>query len=1073
MDLRLLGPFEVSRDGQTLTLGAHRQSGVLAILALAANRPVSRDALAEQLWAGDPPARAIGTLQAYISNLRRVLEPDRAPRAAATVLRSTATGYQLVVPDGARDIDRFNDAATRARDALTTGDAATAAQLARAALTEWRGPALADFAHEPFAAGDIFRLEEALLQAVELRIEADLALGRHAELVAELRTLVEDHPLRERLRGQLMLSLYRNGRQAEALEVARVGRDRLADELGIDPDPALQRLESAILRQDPQLDAPSAATSSATGPSRPAVVSPVRTVGSTADTAGLVGRSQERDVLGRALEAAADGRGRVVLIGGEPGIGKTRLAESFAASVADAQVVWGRCHETAGAPPFWPWRQILRELIIDLDPSLARASLGADAAVVIEVAPELASVIGEVAPVRLPDVETARFHFFDAVVRLLSVAASQRPIVLVIEDLHWADEPSLALLRHVAGSTRSTGVLMMITYRHVAVDNPKLLATTLGALAREPVVERLLLPGLTADEATTLVTDLLGQPADDTLVATVLDRTGGNPLFIIHLAAVLRAAVDAGDESDRQALLAAVPPAIIDLIGMRVAAQPETTRRLLEVAAVVGRDFDLSLLAQVSDVEVAAIVHAIEPAIAAGLVAEGDAAGTLRFTHALMREALVAGLGRNRTGQLHGHIGDALATRDDPQMLPALAHHYWEAAGVGWAEAALSTATAAAGTAMASLATEEAQRHLDRALLLLDGQPAGRAKDRAELGVRLQLAALLMRTRGYGVDEVGAACRRAGQLAAAVEAPAEQLIASWGLGGHHLVRGEQRAALTIGKQLLAAAEASSGPVAALAGHQVAGVACFELGAAAAAVRHLEEALTIARALPVEVLARFPQNIEVAALIFLAWGRWACGEDAEAEALRREALALAGRHGGYDEVFALTGSAQLGVLQRAPERVLADTDQMLSRCGEAGFRHAAAHGRIMRGWALAHGADPEAGIVLLEEGVAYFAHQERSTRLVHNLTLRAEALGLAGRADEAEAAWAAAVAALEATEERFYAPETWLVGCRLRPDDPRVSDWQAAATAEAEASGAIALRDRAEAFDARPRSAPQP
>ena len=1065
LDFRILGSFEVRRDGEALRLGGHRQRSVLAILTLAANQAVSADSLIEQVWSGEPPPSATNTLQSYVSDLRRVLEPDRAPRAAAQVLRSLANGYLLAIPEGARDVDRFTEHTRLAQEALAEGAPARASEEARLALAEWRGPALADFGDDHFATTDILRLEEARLQALELRIDADLGAGRHSAVVAELGALVTEHPLRERVRGQLMLALYRSGRQADALEVAKVGRRQLAEELGIDPDPALQGLELAILQQDPSLLLPAAPAPApaapAAAPNRPAGPSAGRAE-ETGDGDAIVGRREEREVLGRALAAAGAGTGRVVLIGGEPGIGKTHLAEAFAADVAGALVLWGRCQETEGAPPFWPWRQVLRGLVTEVDDATLRRALGADAAVVLDVAPELADRVGDVAPVRLPDAEAARFHFFDAVTRLLTSAARDRPLVVVVEDLHFADESTMALLRFVVSAVRGSGLLLVATYRDVAVADRALLASTLGALARVPVVERLLLPALDHDECALLVGRLLGRRPEAGLVTDILERSGGNPLFLTHLVRLLQGGEKAAGDA-RAIVREHVPPAVIDLIRLRVDEQPEATRGLLEVAAVVGRSFELDLLVQVEPQSFDAALAGLEPAVRAGLVVEEDVPGAYRFTHALMREAIVAGMGRTRTGRLHGAIGDAVAARGrDAQTLPALAHHYWEASRVGWADAALDTATAAAAAAMAGLAFDDAQRHLDHALQLLEHRPEGEDRDRAELAVRIQLATHLMRTRGYAVPEVGAACHRARELASRIPAPAELLVASFGLAAHHLVRSEHQSSLRIAAELLAVAERTGNPLAVLAGNQTTGVPSIYAGRHDAAARHLELAIAAARSLPPEVLAGFPQDVELGAVAFLALARWLVGDSEVADELHAEVLRRAPQVGGYDEVFALMVSAQLEVLRRAPAQVLALTAAILERSGASGFRHVAAHSNVMRGWALSLTGEPAAGVTSIEEGIAYFDANERSTRRVHNLTLLAEALDRAGRTEEARAAVEAAVEELAVTEERFYEPETWMLRARLLGGrDGGRADLERAVAA-AEAAGAVPLLERARA-----------
>jgi predicted ATPase/DNA-binding SARP family transcriptional activator len=255
-EFRVLGPLEVRAEGEPLTLGGLKQRTTLAVLLVSANEPVSADRLIDALWGEQPPGTAKTALQGYITQLRRLLEPSRQRRAAGEVLVTTPAGYVLKCADGALDCDRFVTLVEEAREALVSGSAKRAAELCRSALALWRGPALADFAYEPWAQAEAERLEELRLVCVEERIEAELRLGHDAELVPELEALVAEHPLRERPRAQLMLALYRAGRQAEALELYQQTRRVLVDELGIDPSTELRELEAAILRQDAELAVP-------------------------------------------------------------------------------------------------------------------------------------------------------------------------------------------------------------------------------------------------------------------------------------------------------------------------------------------------------------------------------------------------------------------------------------------------------------------------------------------------------------------------------------------------------------------------------------------------------------------------------------------------------------------------------------------------------------------------------------------------------------------------------------------------------------------------------------------------
>ncbi len=248
MEFRILGPIEATEDGHLVTLGAAKQRALLAVLLLHANEVVSSDRIVDQLWGERAPTKAAKSVQVYVSQLRRLLGEGR--------LETEGRGYLLRVEPGELDADRFQALLEEGREAHEAGAAARAAETLRTALDLWRGTPLADVAYEQFAQAEIARLEELRLSALEERIEADLALGRHAALVPELESLVRSEPLRERLRAQLMLALYRSGRQAEALDVYQDARRRLVDELGLEPSRRLYELERGILTQDRALDAP-------------------------------------------------------------------------------------------------------------------------------------------------------------------------------------------------------------------------------------------------------------------------------------------------------------------------------------------------------------------------------------------------------------------------------------------------------------------------------------------------------------------------------------------------------------------------------------------------------------------------------------------------------------------------------------------------------------------------------------------------------------------------------------------------------------------------------------------------
>ena len=245
MEFRILGPLEVWDGGGEVSLGGPKPRALLAVLLLHPNEVVSADRLIDELWGEDSPERAAAALRVNVSRLRKALPQD--------LLTTRSPGYLVRVGPDELDLHRFERLVDEGRSLLARGLAADASERLRDALSLWRGPALADFAYETFAQAANARLEEIKLAAIEVRIDADLVLGRHDELVGELQALVGENPLRERLQMSLMTALYRSGRQAEALDAYKDARRALVDELGIDPSPALQELERAILRQDAAL----------------------------------------------------------------------------------------------------------------------------------------------------------------------------------------------------------------------------------------------------------------------------------------------------------------------------------------------------------------------------------------------------------------------------------------------------------------------------------------------------------------------------------------------------------------------------------------------------------------------------------------------------------------------------------------------------------------------------------------------------------------------------------------------------------------------------------------------------
>jgi DNA-binding SARP family transcriptional activator len=713
MQFRILGPLEVIEDGHRLPLGGRKQRALLAVLLLHPNEVVPADRLIDEVWGEGAPETVANALQVHVSRLRRALGAD------AVVTQSP--GYLLRVQRDALDAERFERLVREGRDALAAGDAVRASATLETALGLWRGRALVDFAYDSFAQAAIGRLEEFRVAALEDRLDADLALGRHLRLIAELEALVAEHPLRERPRGQLMLALYRSGRQAEALAAYQEARRVLVDELGIEPSRALHELEAAILNQDPALDA---------RPKR------IETESPTAARAGFVGRERELAALESALEDTLGGHGRLVLLSGEPGIGKSRLTDELAGRARErgARVLVGRCWEAGGAPAYWPWVQSIRSYLRDADPSRLREQLGRGAGDLAQIVPELRTVLPDLPEPHPLDPEAARFRLFDATATFLRAASAEQPIVLVLDDLQAADTPSLLLLQFVAGEPAQSRVLVVVAYRDVQPALAEPLASALSELTRQHTTVSVQLSGLTESEVAGFLAHALGHEPQPALVAAIHRETDGNPLFVGELVRLLAAEGRLEDDGDLSSL--PIPHGVRAVIGRRLHRLSKECVQALSVASVLGREFGLDALAALTDTEGEALLDLLDETIAERVVIEAPGApGRLRFAHALVRDALYEELTAAQRVRLHRRAGEALEelyAHDPDPHLAELAHHFFAAAPAGSAGKAADYARRAADRALRLLAYEEAIR-LYRDALEAWSLAGGPAETRSEL----------------------------------------------------------------------------------------------------------------------------------------------------------------------------------------------------------------------------------------------------------------------------------------------------------------------------------------------------
>lgn len=664
LEFRLLGPLEVLSEGVPVALGAKKQRTLLALLLLDANRTVPVERLIDGLWEAEPPETAQKALQVYVSQLRKLLGRER--------VETKQSGYLLRVEQGELDVDRLKE--LRAEGKLAE------------ALSLWRGPPLAEFAQQQFAQADIARLEELWLTCVEDRIEADLAMGGNAELVGELEALIREHPLRQRLRAQLMLALYRSGREVEALEMYRKTRAALVEELGIEPGRELRELEQRILRQDPGLDVA------------------IEETPLDATRGVFVGRERELEELSAGLNDAFAGRGRLFLLVGEPGIGKSRLAEEIVqkARARGALMLAGRCWEAGGAPAYWPWVESLRGYVRDAPAEVVAEEAGRGAADLAQLLPELRELLADLPEQPQLDPESARFRLFDAVREFLRRAAASRPLVLVLDDLHAADTPSLLLLQYVTRGLGSMRILILAAFRNVDPLPDQPLIEMLAEVSRERATRRLQLSGLAEADVAEYVTSTAAEFVSSELVETIFAETEGNPLFVTETVRLLAV--------EGVAATLAVPQSVRDVISRRLAHLSEACTRVLVLGSVLGREFGLDVLALMAELSEEELLERLDEAMVARVLIDvPNTTARLRFAHVLIRDTLYETVTAAHRIRLHQLALDALQRLHGTAgtHLAELAHH--AIAGSDF-ERALDYARAAGDRALTLLAHEEAER---------------------------------------------------------------------------------------------------------------------------------------------------------------------------------------------------------------------------------------------------------------------------------------------------------------------------------------------------------------------------
>lgn len=738
-----------AREGEKeLNLGGLRRQSLAAFLLLRGGRPTPTEELVEALWGDDQPPGAMATIRSHVAQLRQQVGHER--------LVAGPNGYALkVAPGDELDADAFREDVSIARAALSGGDPDAAIAATSRALARWRGRPLAGLDDRGWARDAAATFSELRATAVELDVEARLTtVARGAppgapgppraadDVVARADQAVIEEPLRERRWAQLMLALYRAGRQAEALSAYQRLRGMLVDELGIEPSSELRDLESRILAQDPTLSPEPTAVPTARA-SRPGTILP----GSLAEPAllPLVGRDEQLDTIATALkEATASATCRLVVVAGEPGICKTRLAQEAASRVGDGVIVlYGRCDDELRIP-FQPWAEIVSYLC-GLPDCVLPEMLAAAGPELGALSPAVARRVGTV-PAPGPIGSARQPALFAAVTDLIRAVSAVHPILVVVDDLQWADQPSLLLLRHLVATGEQLRVLLFATYRDTDVTSDHPLAAQLADLRRRPNVTRLSLSGLDAHDLGELLARAAGQElsAQGVRLAERLGQeTGGNPFYTQEILRHLNETGAASQDvlghwqlADRFDL----PSSVQEVVAIRVHHLGRETDRSLRLAAVIGREFDLALLARVADRDEEPLLDLLERAASAGIVTEmAGAPGQFRFRHDLIQSTLYGQTSVTRRARVHRRVAESIEALTDGrpgEQVGALAQH-WLAADPPDAAKTLDYCLLAGDHSRARLCPEEARawyEHAQRLLALGDGNPETEARLLVGLG---------------------------------------------------------------------------------------------------------------------------------------------------------------------------------------------------------------------------------------------------------------------------------------------------------------------------------------------------
>ncbi|MFI9485861.1 ATP-binding protein [Promicromonospora sp. NPDC052451] len=945
--IQILGPLRLWRGQTELDTGPRQQAYLLALLAAHPGLPVSKSELVDLIWGDAAPDSALNVIHKYVGVLRRLLEPTLPSRGQSSYLVRRGGSYLCTAGSGTLDLATFRDLVASAQSDSGDGRPEDALDAFERALRLWHGSAGDGLALRPDAVPVFAGLNNEFFGACTAAADLAVAVGQPERVLAPLRLAASMGPLHEPVHASLITILGAAGQQAEALSVYQSVRTRLVEELGIDPGPLLELAHQQVLRQD--LPAGHPTSPDHAPPARAELVPPLRPV-----DVEPVGRAVELTALRDTVSRVAGGATGLVVLEGEPGVGKTRLLEQVAgeAGAKGCLVAWGRSADREGAPSMWPWLQTVRAILEDLPEAEQRPWLTGALGELLE--PHDAAPAGRLLPGG-----SGQFRLFENVVALFSQVSARRPVIVVLDDLQWADTASLHLFAHLATRMPSSSAILAAVRDHAPVHDPHL-ARALATASRSSAHRRLRLGPLGVDDVAELVRREIGRPLDPQAVRTLHTRTAGNPFFVREVARLLGDDQPVGKPRWREG----VPTSVRDVVRDRLTDLDADATVLLETAALIGRDVDLNLLARVADLDLGTCMTRLEPAEALSLLTPTPSDPcSVRFVHDLVRESISEAISPRHATRLHLRVADALEhMAADGEVVPErVAHHLWAAGPLAEPGRTADALVRSGRRAAARSALEAAEQQLRLAAQV--SRSAGLTE--AELAALTELTAVIGMRSMYAGAERGL-LERAEHLARTLGREVEAagiLYSRWAsfAQGIHL---DQTGPLA--RQLLMLGESSDYPIVRTYGLQAWGIHQWDIGNIGEAFRYLSRSEETLRA---DWVGREENPVQYDLQLLMT------GLHAETTVLhgnREQGLALLDRletagPDPYTVTVWATMSARIAVLIGDPVMALDAAERGITADPDYSYAFLGTYQRLARCWARAVAAtEPAAAAGAAEE-----------------------------------------------------------------------------------------------------------